>query len=126
APGQRLERHRTDELLRPRGHRDVDVRAGLVEQPHDLGGLVRRDPSRDADDDARAAQRSRGVTGRAFAARSVAHRASLPGQPQTSRITRAKLPPRILAIRASEWPRAASAAPSTSKRFTMLRSGMNR
>ena len=51
---QRLERHRPDEVLRALGHRDVHGRAGLVEQPHQLGGLVRRDAAGHADDDLRA------------------------------------------------------------------------
>jgi len=75
--GQRLEGHRPDELLRPRGHRDVDLRARLVQQPHQLGGLVRGDAAGDPDDDARVLQGVCGITGRSFAARSIGHEASL-------------------------------------------------
>ena len=45
-------------------------------------------------------------------------------QPHTSPMTRAKLPPRILPMRASLWPRADSSTAMASKRRGVLRSGM--
>ncbi len=77
SPRQRLERHRADELLRARGHRDLDVRARLVEQADQLGGLVRRDAARDADDDPRTGERCRRIAWRPLAAWGVTHHATL-------------------------------------------------
>jgi len=48
-----------------------------------------------------------------------------PPYPQTSRSTRAKFPPRIFAIRASECPRFESIPANTSNLFATFKSGMN-
>jgi hypothetical protein len=75
AARQRLERHRPDELLGGIGHRDLDARAGLVEQADELGGLVRRDAAADGNDDGGTCEGSGRIAQTTNGARCFEHRA---------------------------------------------------